>query len=185
MHVPQTLAGYLVACLIVLISGQAAARERGAYVPLDPTDELTRAYEERAIQDSSTIPRVSERDPNPEGGPRVWVAQFEVEDMVEYPQRGITQPDVVAFLEEVRQEYLAEDRVVAAGFTQRELEEVGSFLDRLGIHDEVPRLSYAPKDLIGTGEKIPESAIVKIIRQRNVNQSVIILDIVTAIYLRG
>lgn len=141
MHVLQKPAGHLMACLIALISAPVTAGERGGYVPVDPLDDLTRAYEERAIQKRSAIPRVSERDPSPEGGPRLWVAQFEVEDIVEYPLRGITEPAVIEFLEEVRQESLSEDRIVAAGFTQRELEEVGAFLDRLGIHDEVPRLS--------------------------------------------
>ncbi len=140
MHVLQNPAGFALACLSLFMAASTLAAEL-AYVPIDPSDELTRAYEKRAIQQGSAIPRVSDRDPSPEGGPRVWVAQFEVEDIVEYPQRGITEPDVIGFLEEVRLEYLAEDRIVTAGFTQRELEEVGTYLDRLGIHDEVPRFS--------------------------------------------
>ena len=74
MHVLQKPAGHLMACLIALTSAPVTAGERGGYVPVDPLDDLTRAYEERAIRKRSAIPRVSERDPSPEGGPRLWVA---------------------------------------------------------------------------------------------------------------
>lgn len=136
----QAAAG-LAAWLLLLLAGPTRGGESGDYVPVDPSDALTHAYEQRAIQEHASIPRVSERDPNPEGGPRLWVAKFQLDDIVEYPERGITKASVAKFLEGVRKEYLADDQIVAAGFTQHELEEIGTFLDRLGIHDENPRIS--------------------------------------------
>ena len=98
-------------------------------------------------QGAVRIAPVSERNPNPLASPRLQVTHTSIRDFVAYP--GIER----ASLEQLMSDTLAAIRARNAqgthGFTNQELQEVGRFLNALGVHAEQPLSAADAADLQG------------------------------------
>ncbi len=84
--------------------------------------------ERKSMLKDLDIPSVRDRDPDPESGPRLNVARFKLQGIVEYPDLGITKSDIDQLIEDIRFELMQEYKVEKSGFTKTELEEVSNLL---------------------------------------------------------
>ena len=90
---------------------------------------------------AATIGAVSERNPNPSTSPRMDVASVQIRDFEAYP--GIDRAAVDTVIESTLTEIRARNVEGNHGFTGSELDEVGRFLNALGVHQSGARLSAA------------------------------------------
>ena len=80
------------------------------------------------------IPSVRDRNPDPEAGPRLAVSEFRLQGIVEFPELGITRAAISKMVEEIRFDYMGEDKLLESGYTQEEIAEVSDLL--VEIEDE-------------------------------------------------
>jgi len=91
------------------------------------------------------VPNVRERDPDPQGGPRLNVQEFRVQGIVEYPDLGITREALIKRIEEIRFELMKEGALLDSGYT---LDEVGEVSDLLAeIEDETEGEHVSPVEV--------------------------------------
>ena len=91
------------------------------------------------------IPAVRERDPDPEGGPRLAVSEFRIQGLVEYPELGITREAIKQLTEQIRFDLMGEGKQLKSGYTIREL---GELSDLLGdIEEESQDRHVTPMDV--------------------------------------
>jgi hemolysin activation/secretion protein len=90
--------------------------------------------ERKSMLKDLDIPSVRERDPNPDAGPRLNVAKFKLQGIVEYPELGITRADIEKLIDTIRFDLMEEYRVLPSGFTETEIEQVSELLGE--IEDE-------------------------------------------------
>jgi len=93
------------------------------------------------VQARTRIGPVSERDPNPQTSPRIAVTSVQIRDFEAYP--GIDHDAVAAVIESALADIRTRNLAGAHGFTAPELEEVGRFLNALGVHRDDVKLSAA------------------------------------------
>lgn len=74
------------------------------------------------------IPSVRDRDPDPEGGPRLNVTEFRVQGIVEFPKLGITREEIIQRVEAIRFQMMKEGKRTESGFTLDELAEVNQLM---------------------------------------------------------
>ena len=101
-------------------------------------------------QAATRIGAVSERNPNPLTSPRIAVTSLRIRDFEAYP--GIEAEAVDVVIESALQEIRSRNVEGSHGFTGSELQEVGRFLNALGVHENDDALSAADaaelKDLV-------------------------------------
>lgn len=84
---------------------------------------------------ATTIPPVSERDPNPQNSLVISIQGLQIADFPAAP--GIERAEVEALLKEWFDAAVVQSsRVESSGFSASELAEVGGLLRRLGVHEE-------------------------------------------------
>jgi hemolysin activation/secretion protein len=100
------------------------------------------------------IGAVSERNPNPLTSPRIAVAAVQIRDFQAYP--GIDSNSVDALIEAALTDIRSRNVEGGHGFTASELEEVGRFLNILGVHrggDDLSARDAADLKALITGQK--------------------------------
>ncbi len=90
--------------------------------------------ERRTMLRDMDIPGVRDRNPDPQAGPRLAVAAFRLQGMVEFPEVGITKVELDKLVEEIRVDMMAEGKLLESGFSLDELGEVSDLLVK--IEDE-------------------------------------------------
>ncbi len=93
-----------------------------------PVIEQLREIKEKTLLRDMDIPSVRERSPDPTAGPRLAVAQFRIQGLVEFPELGITQKKLNELLESIRFELMSEGELLESGYTIDELGEISDLL---------------------------------------------------------
>jgi len=93
-----------------------------------PKLEKARKVKETTLLRDLNIPSVRERSIDPESGPRLDVAEFRIQGMLEYPELGITRQAVKELMEEVRFDLMGEGKLLESGYT---IDELGQLSDLL------------------------------------------------------
>ena len=83
--------------LLLLVSNFSLA----GFLEMPETEEVPTLEEETMLLDLD-VPNVRERDPDPQGGPRLNVTEFRVQGVVEFPELGITREELIRRVEEIR-----------------------------------------------------------------------------------
>ncbi|WP_185230896.1 ShlB/FhaC/HecB family hemolysin secretion/activation protein [Teredinibacter franksiae] len=110
-----------------------------------PNTKEVPEYEEETMRLDLDVPNVRERDPDPQGGPRLNVQEFRVQGIVEYPDLGITREALIKRIEEIRFELMKEGALLDSGYT---LDEVGEVSDLLAeIEDETEGEHVSPVEV--------------------------------------
>ena len=78
------------------------------------------------------IPPVSDRPPDPEAGPRVFVYEIKLQGVVEHPKYGITKDMLDRVVEIARIKAMRADLMTESGFTTEEIGEISTLLAELG-----------------------------------------------------
>ncbi|NOX50053.1 MAG: ShlB/FhaC/HecB family hemolysin secretion/activation protein [Gammaproteobacteria bacterium] len=117
-----------------------------------------------------SIPAVQDRDPNPNSSLRIEVTQlsWHLTDQVDDIDR--------AAIEQLLQQQLAAARVEnspqAHGFSRAELEEVGRFLNALGVHDKKQQINRSDiQDLLALVATQKERRGVSVVQLENIAQA--------------
>ena len=100
------------------------------------------------------IPVVKKRNIDPMAGPRLAVAEFRIQGLVEYPELGISREALTQIVEEIRVDLMNESEYLPSGYTTGELGEISSLLvdiegetiDRHVTPSEVQRLVWLVRD---------------------------------------
>ena len=115
---------------------------------------------------AEVIAPLAQRDPNPVTSPRLPVARLQVREFEAFPELGITQESVDAFLAQALAEVKAAQQPAEHGFTASELQEVAQFLSAAGVHREGGVLS--PRD---------SADLAELVRQQKLNRGVSIVEL--------
>ncbi|SMF30356.1 Hemolysin activation/secretion protein [Alteromonadaceae bacterium Bs31] len=123
------------------------------FLEMPETEEVPELEEETMLLDLD-VPSVRERDPDPQGGPRLNVQEFRVQGIVEFPDLGITREELIRRVEDIRFDIMQEGELLDSGYTLDELGEVSDLLgdieaDTEGEHVtpvEVQRLVFLIRD---------------------------------------
>ncbi|MDH5445581.1 MAG: ShlB/FhaC/HecB family hemolysin secretion/activation protein [Gammaproteobacteria bacterium] len=91
------------------------------------------------------IPSVRDRNPDPKSGPRLAVRQFRIQGLVEYPDLGITREAINSMVESIRQDLMAEGKLLPSGYTIRELGELSDLL--VEIEDQTLKRHVTPLEV--------------------------------------
>lgn len=93
-----------------------------------PNTEEVPEFKEETMRLDLDIPNVRERDPDPQGGPRLNVKEFRVQGIVEYPKLGITREELIRRVEKIRFDLMKEGQLLNSGYTEDEIGEVSDLL---------------------------------------------------------
>ena len=80
----------------------------------------------KSVYENTDIPPVRERDPNPQGGTRVWVLKIKLQGVVDHPKYGITKKALEEYAEKIRHDAMREDELLKYGYS---LEDLGKIAD--------------------------------------------------------
>lgn len=108
----------------------------------DATSDITRDYLLRTLDSAAPkldadIPLQRLRDE----GPRIAVKKFHFVRLEEFPEHGITREKVEAMAEQLRVQYMKEDKLLAHGFTQDNLVEIAAYLAEVGAQEMPDRVT--------------------------------------------
>jgi len=109
--------------MLVLLSSQVYA----GFLDMPEMEEVPELKRKTLLMDVD-IPSVRERDPDPQGGPRINVKEFRVQGIVEYPEKGITRAELIKRVEAIRFDIMKEDQILDSGYTEDEIAEVSDLL---------------------------------------------------------
>lgn len=125
----NTLNKILLAPVWVLAAGFHATVFAGFFdMPeITETPDLKRESMLRDID----IPSVRDRDPDPEGGPRLSITEFRLQGIVEFPELDITRAEISKLVEDIRFDMMGEEKLLESGFTMDELGEVSNLLGEI------------------------------------------------------
>ena len=93
------------------------------FLEMPTIEEVPEAEHDILLKDLD-IPPVRERDPNPGAGPRLNVAAFRVQGVMEFPELGITRESVIKLVENLRYDMMKEGELLYSGYTMEELSEL-------------------------------------------------------------
>ncbi len=97
------------------------------FIEMPDTTEVPE-YEEESMLLDLDIPAVRDRDPDPQGGPRLNVKEFRVQGLVEYPKLGITRTEINKRVEAIRFDIMKEGKKSESGFNYEELGEMSALV---------------------------------------------------------
>lgn len=100
-----------------------------------PDIEEVPELERKSLLLDLDIPPVRDRDPDPEGGPRLNVREFRLQGLVEYPELGIYRQEIIDRVEAIRFDLMSEQERLQTGYTQEELAELSDLIAQ--IEEEV------------------------------------------------
>ncbi|PKF60323.1 hemolysin activator protein, HlyB family [Psychromonas sp. psych-6C06] len=93
-----------------------------------PEIEQLRKIKEKTLLKDMDIPSVRERAPDPNAGPRLAVAEFRIQGLVEFPELGITRDSIAQLVESIRFDLMGEGKLLESGYTIDELGELSDLL---------------------------------------------------------
>ncbi|MCP4324584.1 MAG: ShlB/FhaC/HecB family hemolysin secretion/activation protein [Alteromonadales bacterium] len=93
-----------------------------------PEIEQLRTIKEKTLLKDMDIPPVRERSPDPNAGPRLAVAEFRIQGLVEFPELGITRESIAQLVEGIRFDLMGEGKLLESGYTINELGELSDLL---------------------------------------------------------
>lgn len=128
----------------VSLAGPVTAADQAAF-PAAPADGIDKQFEQRTgIQgEDGTIPPVVERNPDPQAGPRIWVNQFNLKSIPEFPENDITREKVGRLVEQLRYDAMRLKDHIAYGYNRQDLVDIAQILGDIearGIFAEVTPL---------------------------------------------
>lgn len=110
-------------CLLLFVGVNCYA----GFLEMPETEEVPELEEDTMLLDLD-VPNVRERDPDPQGGPRLNVKEFRVQGIVEFPRLGITREDLIQRVESIRFDMMQEGELLDSGYTIDEIAEVSDLL---------------------------------------------------------
>ncbi len=132
-------------CLFVSVMGLSICVPAYAeFLQMPEIVQMPELRKESLLRDVD-IPAVRERDPDPEGGPRLAVSEFRIQGLVEYPEMGITRDAIRQLTEQIRFNLMEEGKQLESGYTIRELGEVSDLLG--DIEEESKERHVTPLDV--------------------------------------
>ncbi len=93
-----------------------------------PEIEQLRKIKEKTLLKDMNIPAVRDRLPDPMAGPRLAVAEFRIQGLVEFPELGITREAIAQLVEGIRFDLMGEGKLLESGYTIDELGELSDLL---------------------------------------------------------
>lgn len=136
--------GILPFLLISAIGFFASLPVRAEFLQMPEIIQMRDLRKDSLLRDVD-IPPVRERDPDPEGGPRLAVSEFRIQGLVEYPDLGITRETIKQLTEQIRFELMEEGKQLESGYTIRELGELSDLL--IDIEEESTERHVTPLDV--------------------------------------
>ena len=121
----------------VCVSGFAANTWSAGYLEMPSTLEVPSLETESLLLDLD-VPPLRDRDPDPQGGPRLNITEFRLQGLVEYPELGITRANIIERVEEIRFSLMKQDELGRWGYTEEEVSEIADMMGDLEgtIQDE-------------------------------------------------
>lgn len=105
----------------------AISEVKADFLKMPEIEELRKIKESTLLKDMN-IPAVRDRMPDPLAGPRLAVAEFRIQGLVEFPDLGITREAIAALVEEIRVNLMEEGKLLQSGYTLKELGELSDLL---------------------------------------------------------
>jgi hemolysin activation/secretion protein len=102
-------------------------------------------FERKTLLLDLDIPRVKDRDPDPESGPHLNVKEFRVQGLTEFPEQGITREKIIAQVEAIRFDMMGEGKLLASGYTLEELSKVSDLIAE--IEEETKEQHVGPLEV--------------------------------------
>ena len=93
-----------------------------------PEIEQLRKIKEKTLLKDMNIPAVRDRIPDPMAGPRLAVAEFRIQGLVEFPELSITREAIAQLVESIRFDLMGEGKLLQSGYTIDELGELSDLL---------------------------------------------------------
>jgi hemolysin activation/secretion protein len=93
-----------------------------------PEIEQLKKIKEKTLLKDMNIPAVQDRFPDPMAGPRLAVAEFRIQGLVEFPELGITRAAISRLVESIRFDLMGEGKLLQSGYTLDELGELSDLL---------------------------------------------------------
>jgi hemolysin activation/secretion protein len=110
-----------------------------------PKIEQLREIKEQTLLKDMDIPRVKDRSPDPTSGPRLDVAEFRIQGLVEFPELGITRESITQLVEGIRFDLMGEGKLLESGYTIDELGELSDLL--IDIEEETVDRHVSPLEV--------------------------------------
>ncbi len=114
--------------VLSLVSSFIAISEVKADFIKMPEIEQLRKIKEKTLLKDMNIPAVRDRLPDPMAGPRLAVAEFRIQGLVEFPELGITREAISKLVESIRFDLMGEGKLLQSGYTIDELGELSDLL---------------------------------------------------------
>lgn len=115
------------AILLFILSLFFSVTVKADFLKMPEIEELRKIKEKTLLKDMN-IPAVRDRLPDPMAGPRLAVAEFRIQGLVEFPDLGITREAIGELVEGIRFELMGEGELLQSGYTLDELGELSSLL---------------------------------------------------------
>ncbi len=116
-----------VARLIVVVSLLTSTVVNADFLKMPEIEQLKKIKEKTLLKDMN-IPAVQDRLPDPMAGPRLAVAEFRIQGLVEFPELGITRAAISQLVEGIRFDLMGEGKLLQSGYTLDELGELSDLL---------------------------------------------------------
>ncbi|PKG37373.1 ShlB/FhaC/HecB family hemolysin secretion/activation protein [Psychromonas sp. Urea-02u-13] len=110
-----------------------------------PEIEQLRKIKEKTLLQDMDIPAVRERSLDPNSGPRLAVAEFRIQGLVEFPELGITREAIAQLVESIRFDLMGEGKLLESGYTINELGELSDLL--IDIEEETVDRHVSPLEV--------------------------------------
>lgn len=118
---------YAVGNCLLMVAFFSPVSSLAGFLEMPDVTEVPELERKSMLRDLD-IPSVRERDPDPESGPRLNVARFKLQGIVEYPELGITRSDIDKLIEGIRYDLMEEYNLLESGFTKSELSDISKLL---------------------------------------------------------
>ncbi len=120
----ESRVAFLLGVWVLLIAKLSLAQ---GFLDMPNTREVPE-YEKESMLLDLDIPPVRERNPDPEGGPRLNIKEFRLQGLVEFPELGITRKALIKRVENIRFDLMKEDDLGKWGYTEQEISELADLL---------------------------------------------------------
>lgn len=128
----------------LLLAPVVFAADQTAF-PTPPAAGIDKQFEQRTsvAGEDGTIPPVVDRNPDPQAGPRIWVNQFNLKSIPEFPDDDITREKIGRLTEQLRYDAMKLRDHIAHGYSRQDLVDIAQILSDIearGIFAEVTPL---------------------------------------------
>ena len=119
------------------IAGFAVNAWSAGYLEMPSTLDVPSLETDSLLLDLD-VPPLRDRDPDPQGGPRLNITEFRLQGLVEYPELGITRANIIERVEAIRFSLMRQDELGKWGYTEEEVSEIADMMGDLEgtIQDE-------------------------------------------------